>query len=1009
MNKNKVWSVLSLNNSNKEIRVIPQKNNFEHGISKIFSKPPSHLGYKEDIENLINDISLKEEDFLNLTILSLSKIVRNKNDSRIIASYLFSMPNLIKLLKGNENNNKTEQDILKDLLNLSKSITYEKCEKDHILMKLGDIGTTAYILLKGNADVLLKNFRIMSITKYDYLFYLANLIRYNEYGLLNDVINENFSVFPVELEEEKEINEKIEDNFHSKNKIKNLTFQNLNEQSSNNDINYIYNDNDSLNLFNKINTDQGCIRRNPPNKSKNINFKLTKKNLELSLYKKPLTISEEKLLELFNLKKINKKHLDCSIPEYINRIKLIPGDYKFYINKTLMSKIEKENKQENNPNNNKQTKEEDANTLYYFKIYSYLKVVTLGKGTLFGELALTQEDSLRTGTIITTRECDISVLNRKTFNNCLRKGAVVYIKKLLSYFVQLPIFNGISEYVFYNKYYSYLSKKVIARGNVLINQGETPKGIILLYSGSYAINTRISLESLTNLILFFIKKNLDEDNNPNKESIIVYQKLLMKMNKNINKTNSLISENPKFKKFYTNEINIRVSQLSCPDIIGFEEYVNENGVYAFTIETHAIENILYILDNKFYSEILHKNSKIRRNLKKFSEKKINVMVQRLIILRNCFVNYFFENKVEKLSTTISKELDCICYSNIRKKSALKKRITEYNFINDKNEYNWKNKRVGRNNKSSKKEFNMLNNAETIKNDLSRKNNSFNSNLHILKNKNINQLNKNSNNLNALYKTSNNNLRKSKKIFIYKPKNNNSNNKNNIKENFIKFHEIKKRRLYKINDSDREEMKNNYYCDLRNKIDNILPRANSTVNSIKRIKCSGFSLNNMILEEITKKMKIVKINDNNSRLSFHPLMSELMANSFKLSEEKKIMPLSSKYNDSIIQCNHPSLKKSASELSFNHLRIKSRLNRNIQTSKNRYSSLHKNIKINMNVKRVFSPLGISSTKIKEDNILNKLKSNNNDDKKVIKLNQKLVNNNLHNRIRIFYNNFKSSKK
>ena len=70
------------------------------------------------------------------------------------------MPNLIKLLKGNNESNKTEQDILKDLLNLSRSITYEKYEKNHIIMRLGDIGTTAFIILRGK-NVALPNLFIL--------------------------------------------------------------------------------------------------------------------------------------------------------------------------------------------------------------------------------------------------------------------------------------------------------------------------------------------------------------------------------------------------------------------------------------------------------------------------------------------------------------------------------------------------------------------------------------------------------------------------------------------------------------------------------------------------------------------------------------------------------------------------------------------------------------------------------------------------------------------------------
>ena len=64
-----------------------QRESYENGLIKIFSSPPSHLGYKYDIESLINELGLKNDEILYFTISSLSKIARNKNEINIIASY----------------------------------------------------------------------------------------------------------------------------------------------------------------------------------------------------------------------------------------------------------------------------------------------------------------------------------------------------------------------------------------------------------------------------------------------------------------------------------------------------------------------------------------------------------------------------------------------------------------------------------------------------------------------------------------------------------------------------------------------------------------------------------------------------------------------------------------------------------------------------------------------------------------------------------------------------------
>ena len=93
---------------------------------------------------------------------------------------------------------------------------------------------------------------------------------------------------------------------------------------------------------------------------------------------------------------------------------------------------------------------------------------------------------------------------------------------------------------------------------------------------------------------------------------------------------------------------------------------------------------------------------------------------------------------------------------------------------------------------------------------------------------------------------------------------------------------------------------------------------------------------------------------------------------------------------------------------NNIRIKSKLIKNTMKNKNRDFSTNKAIKIDLNIQRIFSPLEISSSKTKENSISDKIKINSKN-KKGIKLNQKFFKNNLKNRVKIFYNRFKLSKK
>ena len=866
-----------------------QREFYENRLIKIFSSPPSHLGYKYDIESLINELGLNNDEILYFTISSLLKIVRNKNEINIIASYLYLMPNIIKLLKGKDTDKK-EQDILKDLLNLSQSMAYEKYQTDSILMKFGDKGITAYVILDGQVDVLVKSFKKMNITKKDYLFYLANLLKYNEYGLLNEAINENFSVFPLEV--------------YDGTKIKEIKISNINDNSLNNDdldsgiLNNLKESSKTIKKDNiKFSEEKTKNNDDNHNSSSNSLFRLNEENEQMKEFKSVFKISSNKLLKMFNLRQIDKKNRIlsfCSLNDYIKRIELIPDNYKNYLTEDINIDItsnnnekDKEKRNENNKvNNDIDNESEEENKLYNLKIFNYKKVATLGKGALFGEIALRDANSLRTGTLITSSECHCSVLNKKTFDNCLKKGAEKYMKELLTFFVNLPIFMGLSETLFYHKYYTNLSKKIMLRGNLIITQGEKPKNIILIQTGSYGLTTRISLFDLTKLILHFIKENLKNKNNINSlydEEVNKYNRLLKKTNILISKAKSLMNENIKFKKFYLSEIFIRVTELSCPDMVGYKEYVDENGLYAFSIESKSPENVIFTLDNKFYSELQQKNYMVRNNQKELLEKKINAIIQRLFIIRNSYVNSFFDDKGEKeIGSLVLKELENLSNSKLKQKRFLKFKSIEYK-INKKTLEEEKNKHKSHKNKYKYKKIKNVSRNKKINKNLGFYN-SFNQR-ESKKNNDIKHINGtyniNNNKLSYNYKQS------GKMLNLYKSSNDLLSSKKDHEDlKIIKKKNILESQLKEKNESFNRTLKN---CNSKNKLD---PKNNTENNSkinfeIKFNKTEKTSLLN------TPKINSACISDRNNEIR-DILLNSLVWEEIKNKFNKKI-----KYNKDFI--------------------------------------------------------------------------------------------------------------
>ena len=667
-------------------------------LKKIFSNPPSSHGYKKDIEVCLNELYIEEETYFDMIIECLSKETRKSEELNLITSYLFFMQEFIKLLNDKESSKKQTQ-LLNELLNLSVSLYYLKMPKNIVLMKFGEKGSRAYINLNGVVDILIKASKSVIATEKEYLCYLARLVKYNEFALINLIINENFFNFPLV----------IYDDIESKTQI-NLVIANINNRKGkkfitfikgiNNEIKKIRLNANSLNnkeeIKLKLKRQKSVINpsifmqyfsvgnddllRSSKFKTNNLNnsFKLNLKNEELKSKIEPYIISSKQLLDLFDLKYLTKNDEElnhCSTEEYINRINI---DSHKVEKKDQKENEEKEENEENNMN-----KSNNSNDSYLeFKAYYYTKVISLGKGHLFGELALRHPQSVRTATIITSTECHFSYLNKSTFNNCLKSNTEIHLKQQLSFFLNLPIFKDIPITSFYKKYYTNISKNYIVKNNFILKQGEKPTKLCLLNKGLYILMTNLNLSDLNELIFYLIKKI---KNYKTENSILEYnhyKDISNKLAQNIEDEKKLIRDNNQFKIFYNTESLIKITEIDCPDIIGYDELIGENGLYAFSIQAKTIENIIFTIDYKFYTNLYNKNTSVKQHHEDLMAVKLDMILKRLYKIRNNTIYSFFNHKTEtNISAIISKELENEKNSFTKLKRFLQFKSTKCNFYN----------------------------------------------------------------------------------------------------------------------------------------------------------------------------------------------------------------------------------------------------------------------------------------------------------------------------------------
>ena len=669
-----------------------------NNLAKLFSNPPSNNGYRHDVEMLLNELNINEKNYFRIVIKCLSKEMRNKDDLKVISSYLLFMQEFIKLIE-NKKTNKKESDFINDLINLSSSLYYLKIPKNYVLMRYGERGNKAYINLNGEVDILIKNSKTMKINEKDYLYYLATLIKYNEFTFINLVLNDNFFNFPLiiydDIESKTKILSIIEDK--NKNKIKKITTF---IRGKNNEIKKITIDSNIL--FSKSKTSKQFIKRksdihesvireyfnlekadleeNQKYQSQNLKnaFKLNLKNEDLKTRIEPYIISSKQLLDLFGFTYLDEKDEElnnCSSEEYIKRLEIVSNK--------LESEIDKEKDEDKKIKELNESKDStDSNeSLKHLIIYSYTRVTSLGKGYLFGELALLDSQAVRTATIISSSQCHFVYFSKSTFNNWLIHTAKLNLNEQLSFFINLPIFNNIPATYFFKNYFTNISKHYITKNHYIIKQGEKPEQISFLYKGMFILIANLNLNDISNLIFFLLEKIKKyknilmkiEKNDDNNE-------MFLSLKKNVEDEKKLIRDDMIFKNFYFTESLLKITEISCPDIIGYDELIGEDGLYSFSIQAKTNENIIYSMPLELYNELFSKNGTVQKRHEDLIAIKLDLILRRLLKIRNSTISSFFNHKIEKdIDSVISKELDDVKVEQRKFKRFIQFKNTKCNF------------------------------------------------------------------------------------------------------------------------------------------------------------------------------------------------------------------------------------------------------------------------------------------------------------------------------------------
>jgi len=682
------------------------------------------------LKSTLNELNINLEKFLEIIKYCLSKPKRFDIDNDFIYTYLFFMKEFVNILKKQNNIHFTEL-----IKNVAIHLEYIYYKQNSVICKYGDKGKQAYILLNGSVDILIKNKKNYNLTEKDFHLYLATLIKYNEFSLLVNVIKENYSFYPFEIIDD------FEENIKNKKKKK-YNSRRISVSSTSSRIII-----SSIKPFNIKNLIDDII----PETKRKTNEE--KKSIKLSY-----------LLDLFDEHFPNFDEYtitNISSEDYINRLKVY---------KPINNIIDNENDNENYLN------EKIINVI----IYEYILIVTKKTGSLIGEIALGDRLLLRTATMITNTNCDMGILNKKSYDLCIKGIAEKQRRQTISILTSFPILKGLSYYSINKNYFNDFITCYYKKGEKLITQFEFVNSIYLIREGDFDISTKLTFNEVIDLIKYYIDKI------KNKEQIKEIIEYI-----NINYFNEITELRSyfgpdKFKKFMEEKHIIKLFTFSSLEVIGIDTYINiENGNSFYDIECSSLHSEILSLSKEFYEDLMEENKIVKKNNFDMIEEKNIKFIKRFMVIRENIFNTFYIHQSKKAGIKLENEIENLI-SKEKKIKIYKNGKRNFSFSNTKNYF--------------KNKPNLLNFFKQQSNNLKNKNiiiHSYNqtmNNLNNYKNKNnylINEFLRQSKKRNFPSIEKNSSIDKNNKS----PKNYlNTINKNELD---IKLHKLKKKMFKNI--------------------------------------------------------------------------------------------------------------------------------------------------------------------------------------------------------------------
>ena len=164
---------------------------------------------------------------------------------------------------------------------------------------------------------------------------------------------------------------------------------------------------------------------------------------------------------------------------------------------------------------------EKAQIKMEFSIYTYIHITTLVEGDKFGDIALHSDTNKRNASIIALEDCVFGVLDKKSYDNCIKETNEKLIRNNIQFILKRPVVEGVDKAYFIRKYYTYFVKIPIKKHEKIIIEGQPQDFLYFIRNGEYEITMRKSLIEIKKILEFIKGKSKDNDKELNDLQCII--------------------------------------------------------------------------------------------------------------------------------------------------------------------------------------------------------------------------------------------------------------------------------------------------------------------------------------------------------------------------------------------------------------------------------------------------------------------------------------------------------